>query len=175
VIEQGRGRLPYALIHSEALVACATWALGESGVTLVDIGTPWAEIAGADEAFVLHDPLCPMTPPEFIAECVRRAVESAGVVAGVRPVTDTVKQVADGVVGETVDRGSLVAVCSPVVLPASVVAKLGALPAYDFVELVTQLRRGWPVEFAEAPPAARRVGSLEDLEVLEALTLPAVE
>ena len=44
---------------------------------------------------MLHDALCPMTPPAFIAECVARAVERGCVVVGVRPVTDTVK-VVDG-------------------------------------------------------------------------------
>jgi len=60
--------------------------------------------------------------------------------------------------------------CSPVVLPASVVAALGELPSTDFVELVAHLRRRYPVELVEAPPAARRIGSVEDLRVLEALT-----
>ena len=92
-------------------------------------------------------------------------------VVGVRPVTDTVKVVADGVVGETVDRDGLVTVASPVVLPASVVASLPGLPSTDFVELVAALRRRFPVELVEAPPSARRVGSLEDVRVLEALTL----
>jgi 2-C-methyl-D-erythritol 4-phosphate cytidylyltransferase len=173
VIDQGRGSLPYALIHGEALVACAAWALGESGVAPVDSDTPWAEVAGAGEPFVLHDSLCPMTPPEFLAECVRRAVDHACVVVGVRPVPDTVKLMTDGLVGDGVDRGSLVAVCSPVVLPPAVVAGLDALPSYDFVELVAALRRRYPVELVEAPATARRIGSVDDLPVLEALTRTA--
>ena len=82
-----------------------------------------------------------MTPPDFIAACVARAVEHACIVVGVRPVTDTVKVVADGVVGETLDRDRLVAVAAPVVLPAAVVADLAGLPATDFVTLVAGLRR----------------------------------
>lgn len=171
VLDDDRGQLPYALIHGEGLVAAAVWALGAAGVTPVDLGTAWEGLVDADEPFVLHDPLCPMTPPGFIAQCVERAVERGCVVVGVRPVTDTVKAVADGVVGETVDREELVAVASPVVLPASVVASLGGLPSTDFVELVDALRRRYPVELVEAPPSARRVGSLEDVWVLEALTL----
>ena len=31
VLDQDRGSLPYSLIHGEALVACAAWALGEAG------------------------------------------------------------------------------------------------------------------------------------------------
>ena len=158
------------MIHGESLVAAAAWALGEAGVTPIDLGTTWAALVDAEEPVVLHDPLCPMTPPAFLAECVARAVERGCVVVGVRPVTDTVKVVADGVVGETVDRSELVAVASPVVLPATVVAALGGLPSTDFVALVAELRRRYPVELVEAPPAARRVGSVDDLRVLEALT-----
>ncbi|KQW48592.1 hypothetical protein ASC77_07560 [Nocardioides sp. Root1257] len=169
-MDDDRGSLPYALIHGESLVAAASWALGEAGVTPVDLGTSWEGLVDSGEPFVLHDPLCPMTPPAFIADCVARAVERGCVVVGVRPVTDTVKVVDDGVVGETLDRDALVAVASPVVLPAGVVAALGALPSTDFVALVDALRRRYPVELVEAPPAARRVGSAEDLRVLEALT-----
>ncbi len=62
VIEQDRGSLPFALIHGEALVACASWGLGDSGVTPVDLGTEWAGLVDGGEPFVLHDSLCPMTP-----------------------------------------------------------------------------------------------------------------
>ena len=170
VVEQDRGHLPFALIHGEALVACAAWALGEAGVLPIDDGTPWEAVVSAGEPFVVHDPLCPMTPPEFIAHCVARALDRSCVVVGVRPVTDTVKVVADGVVGETVDREGLVAVAAPVVLPPSVVAELDDLPTHDLVELVATLRSRYPVELVEAPPAARRVGSEDDVWDLEALT-----
>ena len=170
VLEQDRGSLPFALIHGEALVACAAWALGEAGVTAVDTGTPWSALVESGEPLVLHDPLCPMTPPDFIADCVARSLERSCVVVGVRPVTDTVKVVADGLVGETVDRDSLVSVAAPVVLPPDVVAALDGLATYDLVELVAGLRRRFPVELVEAPPSARRVGSREELAVLEALT-----
>lgn len=172
VVEQGRGSLPFALIHGEALVACATWALGDSGVTPVDLGTEWAGLIDAEEPFVLHDSLCPMTPASFIAECLARAVERDSVVVGVRPVTDTVKVVTDQTVGETVDRETLVAVASPIVLPARVVAALESLPSLDFAELATALADRFEVEYAEAPTQARRVTCEEDVAVLAALTQP---
>ena len=170
VVDEDRGQLPYTLIHGEALVAAAAWALGEAGVTPVDTGTPWAALAEAGEPLVLHDPLCPMTPPAFVADCVARAEERGCVVVGVRPVTDTVKVVEDGLVGETVDRDGLVCVASPVVLPATVVAALEGLPTADFAALVDELRRRYPVELVEAPPQARRVATADDVRVLEALT-----
>lgn len=172
VVEQDRGSLPFSLIHGEALVACASWALGEAGVTPVDLGTEWAGLVESGEPFVLHDSLCPMTPPEFIAACLATAVEGDVVVVGVRPVIDTVKTVRDGFVGETVDRDSLLSVASPVVLPASVVAGLEALPSLDFAELVTLLREQFRVETVEAPPAGRRVTDADGIRLLEELTAP---
>lgn len=170
VVEQGRGSLPFTLIHGEALVACASWALGDAGVTPVDLGTEWAGLVASGEPFVLHDALCPMTPASFIATCVAAAVERDVVVVGCRSVTDTVKTVAEGLVGETVDRATLVAVTSPVVLPPSVVAALPGLPSLEFAALVAALRERFPVELVEAPPEGRRVSSVEDVRLLEALT-----
>ena len=172
VIEEERGSLPFALIHGEALVACASWALGDSGVTPVDLGTEWAGLVDGGEPFVLHDSLCPMTPAPFIAECLVRAVAGDTVVVGVRPVTDTVKVVTDGVVGETVARETLRAVASPIVLPARVVAELDGLPSLDFAELVGALEARFEVEYVDAPAAARRVTSVDDIAVLEALSQP---
>lgn len=170
VVEVERGSLPFTLIHGEALVSCAAWALGESGVTPVDLGTEWAGIIAAGEPFVLHDSLCPMTPGNFIAACVTESLETGTVVVGVRPVTDTVKRIDGDRVGETVDRDDLLAVASPVVLPAEVVAALDALPSWDFAELVVALTERFPVTFTTAPAQARRVASGADVEVLEALT-----
>jgi 2-C-methyl-D-erythritol 4-phosphate cytidylyltransferase len=172
-VETGRGSLPFALIHGEALVACAAWALGEAGVTTVDLGTEWAGIVDSGEPFVLHDALCPMTPAVFLAECVARAVETGRVVVGVRPVTDTVKTVDGGFVGGTLDREELRSVVSPIVLPPAVVAAIPGLPTLDFAALVEWLRGAHEVDLVEAPAAARRVGSEDDVRLLEALTSPA--
>lgn len=172
VVEAGRGSLPFALIHGEALVVAASWALGEAGVTLVDTGTEWAGLVEAGEPLVLHDALCPMTPSEFLLACLERAVERDTVVVGTRPVTDTVKETAGGYVGATVDRDGLVSVASPIVLPAGVVAQLDGLPSLDFAELVADLRARFPVELADAPPSARRVAGEDDVRLLEALTTP---
>lgn len=184
VLEEGRGALPFHLIHGESLVATAAWAAGEAGVDLLDQSVSWDVVAESGQALLLHDPLCPMTPPEFLARCADRAAVEDRVMVGVRPVTDTVKVVqdADGgdVIGETVDRDALVTICSPIVLPPSVIEDLlgtgGSLPSIDFVELVRALQQRYGADrvvLVEAPPEARRVGSDEDLAVLAALTTPA--
>lgn len=172
VVDEDRGSLPYRLVHDEALVAAAAWAMGEAGVDLVDVTVPWHVIADQGRALVLHDPLCPMTPPDFIRTCVRTAVGQDAVAVGVRRVTDTVKEVVDGRLAATVDRDTLVVVCSPIVLPPAVVAALGGRPPTDFVAFVESLRSSYDVVLVDAPPAARRVASDADLRVLEALTEP---
>jgi 2-C-methyl-D-erythritol 4-phosphate cytidylyltransferase len=174
VLEGDRGSLPFALLHGEALVACAAWAMGEAGVQLLDLGTPWADVVASGAPLVWHDALCPMTPPEFLRTCIARALADDVVVAGVLPVTDTVKEIVEGpegpVVGATLDRDQLVSVASPVVGPPSVLALLQGWPSTDLATALAALRRTGTVVLLEAPPAARRVASEDDVRALEALT-----
>ena len=175
VLEEGRGALPYALIHGEALVACAAWALGESGVDLADATVSWEGLVESGEDLVLHDALCPMTPPAFLAACLEHARASGRPVVGTRPVTDTVKVVTGGdagqLVGETLDRDALVAVASPLVLPAAVLATLPQRPSTDLARAVADLAAaGHAVDTMEAPPEGRRVSSADDVRLLDALT-----
>ena len=155
-------------------MACAAWALGESEVDLVDASVPWAGLRRAEETtVVLHDALCPMTPPDFIACLPRaRALRPATASWACRPVTDTVKVVADGFVGETVDREGLLAIASPLVLPAVVVAAVHRAPVTD---LAPSRRRPWRsrsprVDGRRAPPEAGGCPRAEDVALLEALT-----
>jgi 2-C-methyl-D-erythritol 4-phosphate cytidylyltransferase len=172
VVEVDRGSLPFTLIHGEALVAAAAWALGEAEVLPVDLPVTWDAIAEAGEPYVLHDALCPMTPPAFIAECVETALTREVVVVAVRPVTDTVKQVDGEVVLGTLDRDGLVEVVSPIVLPAGVVAALHEAPTTDFAALASDLARRFPIVTVPAPASAARVRTVEDVRILEALTTP---
>jgi 2-C-methyl-D-erythritol 4-phosphate cytidylyltransferase len=166
--------LPYSLIHGESLVACAAWALGEAGIRLVDATVAWEDVVAAGEDLVLHDSLCPMTPPAFIHACLDRARSTGRAVIGVRPVTDTVKVVADHRVGATLDRDALLAVTSPLVLPAAVLARVPVRPHVDLARAVADLAAaGQSVETMAAPPEGRRVSSPEDVRVLDALTTAA--
>ena len=175
VLDEDRGSLPYALLHGEALVTCAAWALGDSGVDLVDATVAWEDIVEAGRDLVLHDALCPMTPPAFITACLDRARATGLPVVGVRPVTDTVKVVADDRVGETLDRASLVAVTSPLAVPAAVLAELARRPSGDLAAAVADLSAaGHRVETLEAPAEGRRVASVDDVRLLAALTATPV-
>ena len=71
--------------------------------------------------------------------------------------------VADGLVGETVDREGLLSVVSPVVLPPSVVAALVDEPALDLADAGrVAAPTSHRVVLVEAPAAARRVSLAED-------------
>jgi 2-C-methyl-D-erythritol 4-phosphate cytidylyltransferase len=165
----GRGSLPFALLHTESLVAIAAWTVGEAGGELLDFTTPWSAVVARELPLGVHDPLGPGTSVEVLRAAVDAAIGSGAVVAGVRPVTDTVKVIADGTVGATVDRTTLVAVASPLVLPVAVVAALDDWPDLDDVPaLVDALRARFPVTFLEAPAEARRIADESDLRLLEA-------
>lgn len=166
----GRASLPFTLLDGEPLVALASWALEEAGVELVEYHVDLARLSDRHRPLVVHDPLCPLTPVEFLQQALAIAVTDDVVVVGVQPVTDTIKTVAHGVVGDTVDRDGLWTVVSPVVLPASVVETLDAWPdTDDLAALVTRLRSSAPVRFLEAPVLAHRVEDESAVVLLEAL------
>ncbi|RYB93449.1 hypothetical protein EUA93_03170 [Nocardioides oleivorans] len=154
VVDEGRGALPYQLVHGESLVACAAWALGRSGVDLVDASVPWSGLVEAGEDLVLHDALCPMTPPEFIAACLAASRETGLPVVGVE------------------ESG---AVLSPVVLPARVLGTLPQQPSPDLGRLVEVLEASYDVQRRVAPAAAARVASADEIAALERLTTPDVD
>ncbi|MGA8847782.1 MAG: hypothetical protein WB471_14300, partial [Nocardioides sp.] len=72
----------------------------------------------------------------------------------------------------TLDRDQLVRVCSPIVLPPAVVAALDLGPedVADLAALAARLQARFPVHLSQAPPEARRVDTVEDVAVLEAMT-----
>lgn len=174
VVERDRGSLPFTLIHGESLVACAAWALGEAGIRLLDLSTPWEAVREAGLSLVWHDSLCPMTPPDFLAACVRRALTDGVVTAGVHVVTDTVKELVETpggpIVGVTHDRDELRHLTSPVVLPPAVVARLDDWPSSDLREAVASVASQHRVVWLEAPPSARRVRDADDVLALAAIT-----
>ncbi len=167
---EGRGSLPFALVHGESLVAAASWAVGESGVRLFDASVPFEQVRESGWALLVHDPLCPLTPADFLAAAASRCVETGTVVVGYRPVTDTVKRTAGESLGETVDREGLRVVASPVVVPTSVLARLEVLDTTDLARLVAQLAELGELTWLEAPPIGRRIADEAELRVLEALS-----
>ncbi len=142
---EGRGSLPFALLHGEALVTIASWTLGHAGVELLDFGASWAEVAEREAPLVVHDPLCPAVTVDLVVTAVETCLASGTVVAAVL----------------AEDTESVV---SPVVLPAAVVGELDDWPDLDDVPAwVASLRQRWPLTYVEAAADARRVRSEDDL------------
>jgi 2-C-methyl-D-erythritol 4-phosphate cytidylyltransferase len=166
----GRGSLPFALVHDESLVAAASWALTTAGAKLFDYDIPFAGIQDTGQMLVIHDPLCPLTPAAFIEEAIEESVQTSAVVVGVRPVTDTVKEYDGERVGATHDRDELMSVTSPVVLPATVLAELDDLETDDLPAFVDSLTKRFPVRYLPAPPLGRRIADEDDLDVLGSLS-----
>ncbi|MGF1646258.1 MAG: 2-C-methyl-D-erythritol 4-phosphate cytidylyltransferase [Kineosporiaceae bacterium] len=129
-----------------------------------------AQVCGVppDAVVVLHDPLCPLTPGDFLAATLAEALATPGeALVAVRPMTDTVKVVRGGQVTETVDRTGLRVLASPVVLPPGLAARLSETG--DVPSLVTVLREQAPVRLVLAPTLARRVADRTGLDVALAL------
>ena len=101
----GRGSLPYALVHGESLVAAASWALTTAGVELFDYSVSFEAVQESGRPLVVHDPLCPLTPAGFIEEAVAESERTGAVVVGVRPGDRHVKEYDGATLGATVDRG----------------------------------------------------------------------
>jgi 2-C-methyl-D-erythritol 4-phosphate cytidylyltransferase len=167
---EGRGSLPFALVHGESLVAAASWAMGEAGVVLFDASVSFDDVRRSGRTLVLHDPLCPLTPVELLREAVERCEHTNAVVVGYRPVTDTIKLRDGERLGATVDRSGLRAIASPVVIPARVLSALERLDTEDFPALVASLAAVTEIVWVETPPAGRRVRDAADLADLEALS-----
>jgi len=164
---RGRGALPFTLLRGETLVTHTTRALSDAGVRVVAEDTSWASLQALGEHVVLMDPLCPLTPARFVAQLV--AAPGTAVVVGVRPVTDTIKQVDDDWVGATLDRDALATVTSPIVIPSALMGVLEEPRPDDFSALVTTVREQVDVRLVEAPSIGRRVADDSAVLVLEAV------
>lgn len=166
----GRGSLPFALVHGESLVAAASWAVGEAGIQLVDASVSHETVRRSGRPLLIHEPLCPLAPASLLVDALALAETTGQVVVGYRPVTDTVKVREGGRLGETVDRAGLRSVATPVVIPAAVLADLDALDMTDLAVLVDRLASRSPITWIEVPPLARRIVDEADLRILEALS-----
>ncbi|MCK6461942.1 MAG: 2-C-methyl-D-erythritol 4-phosphate cytidylyltransferase [Planctomycetes bacterium] len=121
---------------------------------------------------LVHDAARPLAPEALVARVLEAALRHPAVVPGV-PVVDTVKRVRGGVVVETLDRASLVAVQTPQAFRTDLLRRaLLADPsdATDEAALVEGL--GEPVVTVPGDPRAMKVTTPEDLDLLRALLRP---
>ena len=115
-----------------------------------------AEVGG--DGWVVVDERCPGLDPATLRGLLEEAGDGRARV-GVRPVTDTVKQVRDGAVTGTVDRTGLVQVASPLVVPAAYGEPVGD-------SLVAMVAGLGDVLHVEVPAHARRLADVDELRLL---------
>lgn len=195
---EGRGGLPAARLHGRPLLghvldtlagveglasvtvtvaaeeqpAPLLAALPVAGEVRAEDPDAWWEALDRTGPVLVVDPLCPRVPAALLARLRDQVARTGRAAAAYRPVTDTLKALAQGRVAGTLDREALVAVTSPVVLPAAVLGPPGPgrrPPTEDLAALVGWLRGRGGVDLVEAPPEARRVADVEGVRVLECL------
>lgn len=134
----------------------------------------WWDLASrsAPPSLLVHDPLCPLVPAEFLAAVCRRAGEQRGTsFVAFRPVTDTVKTAVDGRIQGTIDRENLAALTSPVLIAGAVLSASVRAgdppPVSDFAGLVAWIRARGPLELVAAPVLGGRVDGASAVNLLE--------
>ena len=166
-------------VHGQPLTAAALAALADwcdavlVGSEACAASTPLEQLCAGADRIVVHDPLCPLLTPAALRACVAALLPGEAVV-GIRPVTDTLKSVTDGLVSSTIERDTVAVLASPVVFAADVVAALSrVLPTAgdlaDPVVLVGALSEVCRLRSVTVPSAGRRISDLDDLAVLAAL------
>lgn len=190
VVLAGRGALPFTTLHGVPLYRHALAAALDLGPDLVvdpghgqrsavdrDQLPPDVRLLTADDWWagrapgpvLMHDALCPLAPPEFLASMAERGAEPASA-AAVRPVTDTLKTVLGDQIEGTINRDRIATVVSPLLLSAAMLAALDGPPPFeDFAAIVALAREHGPVELVRAPSLARRVADESSVHLLESV------
>lgn len=119
---------------------------------------------------LVHDPLCPLVTPASLRSCMLAASAGKATVA-VRPVVDTIKAAARGMVAGTVDRDGLRIVSSPVAMPADLLCDIPDLTATlaDLGALVQWLRGRCDVVLTAAPTASWRIEDVSSMRLVSSV------
>lgn len=128
-----------------------------------------AAVPPSADVIVVHDAARPLARPALFTAVMDAVGAGASAAICAVPLTDTVKRVIDGVVHETLDRSSLVAVQTPQAFRAEVLrrAHAGEPDATDDAALVESL--GERVVVVAGDPVNRKLTDPLDLVVAEAL------
>ncbi|KQS68570.1 2-C-methyl-D-erythritol 4-phosphate cytidylyltransferase [Modestobacter sp. Leaf380] len=147
---------------------------GAGGARGLDPDGPWRQLATG--GLLLHDAHCPLLPGSAVREAVQllSAAGPGAVLVGVRPVTDTIKEVVDGAVVGTVDRDALSALASPLVIGADLLDGLARrLPRAgqltDLTAVLAALDGSARLVPHEVPSAGRRLSDADDVVLMECL------
>lgn len=135
--------------------------------------------AATAEIVVVHDAVRPFVTIEEI-EAVVGAAQADGAAILVAPVTDTIKQIKDHRIVETLDRGELRRALTPQCFRYELLCQ--AYKAADVTdpaltdESVLVEKLGIPVSIVEGSPRNIKITTAEDLAIAEAiLTTPAAD
>lgn len=178
---EGRGSLPFALLHGHTLVHHALQNLRRLGpvtVTgdpeqLADLRTRLGHerhvtVSLADDFWgvrrdrvLIHDCLCPLAPEDLL----RTVAEARTATVAVRPVTDTLKVVEGDNIGGTIDRDRFCIVTSPILL----LDVAERPPTEDPSALVGWMRERGEVALVRAPQVARRAADASSVSVMESV------
>ncbi len=124
---------------------------------------------------LVHDAARPFVDAALIARVLDALAAGAGAVIPALPVTDTVKEVRDGLVARTLDRGALAAAQTPqgfdVRLLRQAFAQAGEdVDVTDDASLIEHL--GQPVTIVAGSPENRKITNPEDLALLAERAAP---
>jgi hypothetical protein len=146
------------------------WRLPADVRTLEECWRSLGEMPGG--VLLVHDALCPLVTPDFLASMAQRSREQPTVsFVAVRAVTDTLKAVVDGHIQKTIDRDGLATVTSPLAVSIDALdMSVDARPPFeDFVAMVDWLRARGEVQLVRAPSLGRRVEHARSVHLLECM------
>jgi len=135
--------------------------------------------AGPGDPILVHDAARPLVTQELI-ERVLAGLEGVDAAVAAAPVADTIKQAgADGLVRQTLDRGSLWAVQTPQAFRRAPLERALARPAEELAGATDDAwlveRDGGSVRLVAAPPENLKVTTAVDLSLAELLLGPGRE
>jgi len=133
---------------------------------------------GFEGVVLVHDAARALVEPALIAAVARAAAE-VGAAIPVLPLVDTIKRVAGGVVGETLDRSELAAAQTPQGVRRALLSEALDRAARDGVlvtdEAMAVERLGRPVAAVTGSPRNLKITTPHDLRWAETLLAAAVE
>lgn len=154
------------IVLAEELAAGKVAASVTGGATRAEsVRAGLAEVPEEAAVILVHDAARPLVSDEVIERVLQPLSEGYdGAVPGL-PVADTVKQVRDGIVVETLDRSQLIAAQTPQAFVATALRAAAAGEGTDCASLVEA--RGGRIRVVEGDPRLLKITTRADLALVE--------
>lgn len=159
--------------HSEEQGDCGAERVVVGGATRSEsVRCGLAAVPEAADVIIVHDAARPLAAPALFTAVAAAAAETGAAICAL-PVSDTIKRVDDGMVTETLDRNSLVAVQTPQAFEAGLLRRAHAsgAEATDDAALVELL--GAPVRVVPGDTGNFKITTPADLRAAEQLLAAA--